>query len=143
MMRSNRVFLIVTVLILAIMPFVTYFVRGRFTPIPSRNDNYNDVDEFLTTHKNRTQRKIQKIQSEKVFERFSEFLYDPEEFSYPSYHSSVKGAGVDMGRILSSRRFLKILQHLQSLPPIRQKEFFAILKQISLTEFRTALDEKR
>jgi hypothetical protein len=81
------------------------------------NSDNPESDRFLNSvHTNRVNDLIKEIKNENIEESFSNLIND-QQYSYPGYKTDVKGAPEDMETLLSSRRFLKVFQQFQSLPP--------------------------
>jgi hypothetical protein len=76
-----------------------------------------ETDRFVEVHTDRVNAFIEEIGVESLEGSFANLIND-QQYSYPGYHTNIKGAPEYMEMLLSSRRFLKVFQQFQSLSPI-------------------------
>jgi hypothetical protein len=80
------------------------------------------------------------IQVESLETSFSNLMIDQQ---YSDYHTNVKGAPVDLETLLSSRRFLKVLQQFQSLTLQQANTLLDKFCKESIDEYKIAVLDTR
>jgi hypothetical protein len=136
-MIKKRFVLFCVIAFLLILPFITYFLRKQQRTMPENSD-YVQAEKFVQTHIGRIDEQIKMLQKEDIKESFARLIED-QQYSYPGYHTDVKGAARDLETLLSSRRFLKVFQQFQTLPQnqidIYLKDFF----EQAIDDFKVAV----
>jgi hypothetical protein len=109
--------------------------------LPGNTDSL-EADRFVKVHTDRVNNFIKEIQTESLEESFANLIND-QQYSYPSYHSNIKGAPKDMEMLLSSRRFLKVLQQFQSLSLKQANTLLDKFCKEAIDEYRIAVLDTR
>jgi hypothetical protein len=106
------------------------------------NSDYQDPDRFIKIHTDRVNDFINEIKNESLEESFLNLIND-QQYSYPGYHSNVKGSPIDMEMLLSSRRFLKVFQQFQSLTLKQANSLLDRLCEQAIEEYNISVLDTR
>jgi len=111
----RRIVLICVVVFLAVLPFVVRHYRGNSPDIEPERRRGIPIEEVLEVHDGRIKDRVDLLKKQTLDESFVELL-GSQQYSYPGFHSPIRGESMQIESILSARTFLKVFQEFAALP---------------------------
>jgi hypothetical protein len=140
-MKRNLLIIVFLLALFLLSMSVCLLINFNQKKLPDNSDN-QEPERFVNVHTDRVNNFIKEIQTESLETSFSNLINDQQYF-YQGYHTNIKGASVDLETLLSSRRFLKVLQQFQSLTLKQANNLLDKFCKESIDEYKiTVLDAR-